>query len=421
MTIEELRKKIREIRDQLKALYEKNDRTADDDKKMIDLVAEFDLLTPQLEALSATEKTLLVMEQLSQSRGTVAGGVGQERLGQSEERTLSIGERFASSDELANHRKAGYGGKSEGFVVQSFRENLALVKIGTTGTVETHYVPGMQRGRDYALTLRQVIIGGTTTSNLISFLRELVFTNNAAEVGEATASDGASGLKPESAYTWERDDAPVKTIAHHIPITKNTLDDAPQVATIVNDRLLVGVDRRINSQIANGDGTGENLLGIIETPGVTVFDDTYFGSNPVVNVGTPVENFDRIAATIAGVENVGDGEATFVAVNPLDYQKLITIANADYEYLAGSPFGSISVRTVWGRPLAVDRAIPEGTFITGDGTAAAYWEREDATLFVDTINDQFIRNMKTLLAEARGALTVYRPAAMVIGEFTWDA
>jgi hypothetical protein len=44
---------------------------------------------------------------------------------------------------------------------------------------------------------------------------------------------------------------------------------------------------------------------------------------------------------------------------------------------------------------------------------AAIWDREDANILVDTINDQFVRNMLTILAELRAALTVFRPSAFV--------
>jgi hypothetical protein len=42
---------------------------------------------------------------------------------------------------------------------------------------------------------------------------------------------------------------------------------------------------------------------------------------------------------------------------------------------------------------------------------AAVWDRMQAQILVDTIDDQFVRNMLTLLAEERLALTVFRPAA----------
>jgi hypothetical protein len=39
------------------------------------------------------------------------------------------------------------------------------------------------------------------------------------------------------------------------------------------------------------------------------------------------------------------------------------------------------------------------------------FDREDATVRTGWINDQFVRNMQTLLAELRAALVVWRPTA----------
>ena len=60
----------------------------------------------------------------------------------------------------------------------------------------------------------------------------------------------------------------VRTIAHWVPATNRMLADAPQVRGYINTRLLGGLDQKLEDQIINGDGTGENLLGILATPGI---------------------------------------------------------------------------------------------------------------------------------------------------------
>ena len=42
--------------------------------------------------------------------------------------------------------------------------------------------------------------------------------------------------------------------------------------------------------------------------------------------------------------------------------------------------------------------------------------RAPEPIHIDTINDQFVRNMLTILAELRAALTVFRPAAFATVE-----
>lgn len=69
-----------------------------------------------------------------------------------------------------------------------------------------------------------------TTSNSLTCLKEKAFVNNAAEVAE-----GAQ--KPESKAEFEEVDAPVRTIAHFIRITKQLAEDAPALAAYINHRM----------------------------------------------------------------------------------------------------------------------------------------------------------------------------------------
>src|SRR4029079_5459693 len=106
--------------------------------------------------------------------------------------------------------------------------------------------------------------------------------------------------------------------------------------------------------------------------------------------------------------------------NPRDLEKFQTITNSMGQYMGGGPFNVGAVRSMWGYPIVPDRAIPEGHVVGGDGTMAAIFDREDANILIDTINDQFVRNMLTILAEMRAALAVFRPPAFVDIELvTW--
>ena len=101
-----------------------------------------------------------------------------------------------------------------------------------------------------------------TDSDMIEYVREDTFTNNAAMTAEATATTGTTGTKPESVLAFSSQTSPVRTLAHWIPVTNKTLSDAPQIRGIINSRLLLGLTLALETQILNGDGTGENFLGI---------------------------------------------------------------------------------------------------------------------------------------------------------------
>ena len=69
--------------------------------------------------------------------------------------------------------------------------------------------------------------------------------------------------------------------------------------------------------------------------------------------------------------------------------------------------------------LAEHPAITVGEFLVGAfRMGAQVWDRESASVQISTENkDNFTKNMVTILAEERLALTVYRPEAFVKGTF----
>ena len=77
------------------------------------------------------------------------------------------------------------------------------------------------------------------------------------------------------------------------------------------------------------------------------------------------------------------------------------------------------VPTLWGKPIVATQAMSEGDFLVGAfSQAAQIWDREDANVTISNSNeDDFIKNMVTILCEERVGLTVYRPDALVAGDF----
>jgi len=61
-----------------------------------------------------------------------------------------------------------------------------------------------------------------------------------------------------------------------------------------------------------------------------------------------------------------------------------------------------------------------GDYLVGSFAQAAHgWDREDVNVTVSTEDrDNFVKNMVTVLVENRVGLTVYRPEALVKGDFT---
>lgn len=253
------------------------------------------------------------------------------------------------------------------------------------------------------LTIRDLVTNGTTGSDSVEYVRVTGFTNAASPTPEATATSGASGLKPESALTFERVSAPVKTIAHWIPATRRALSDAGQVRTLIDNFLRYGLEEAVEEQIINGTGTSEDFEGLDKLADDDEVQDQAFTTDLLTTT--------RKARTL--VRTVGRARPTAYVMHPNDWEAfdLLTNDTAGNFYFGGPR--ELGQPRLWGLPVVESEAMDEGFAYVGDWRQAVIWDREEANITVGTIDDQLVRNMVTILAELRAAFGVFRPAAFV--------
>ncbi len=254
------------------------------------------------------------------------------------------------------------------------------------------------------LTVRDLLSPGDTESNAVSYLRETLFINNAAPVAENTT-------KPYSEITFEEVLSGVKTVAHLMKAAKQTLDDLPQLRSIINGRLLNGLKRVEDTQLLFGSGVGNNLHGIYTQ--ATAF------ANPSTKT-TPSNSLDIMRLAMLQV-TLAELSATGHVMHDIDWTDIELIKDANTNgYLFSNPFGTLEAR-LWGLPVAqTNQSGMLGNFLTGSfADAAQIFDREDANVVVSTENaDDFEKNMVSIRAEERLALAVYRPQAFVKGSLT---
>jgi HK97 family phage major capsid protein len=274
--------------------------------------------------------------------------------------------------------------------------------IGTTevaGNIQpTHLglvLPNQQR-----LTIRDLLAGGKMGGNTLEYVQEAGFTNNAAVVGEGES-------KPESAITFEDKDAKAVVIAHWLKVTTQMLSDAPALESYINNRLRHGLDIKLENQILKGDGTSGNMEGLLTQA-------TEYA--PPAGV-TGANMFDVLRYAMLQVV-LADDYANGHVLNPIDWAIMETTKDENGRYLIGNP-QSKAVPTLWGLPVVQTQAMDAGHFLTGAfNTAAQYFERWGAAVQIGLQNDDFTKNKRTILAETRGALAVYRPESLIYGAYT---
>ncbi|MGX1196382.1 phage major capsid protein [Parvibaculum sp. MBR-TMA-1.3b-4.2] len=260
--------------------------------------------------------------------------------------------------------------------------------------------PGIITPPERQMTVRDLLMPGTTATGVVEYVKESGFTNNAAPT-----SEGAQ--KPESTITFDAATSNAKTIAHWIQTSKQVMHDAPQLRSHIDGRMLYGLRYKEELQLLLGDGSSENILGII--PQATAYNDLVGISGP-----TKIDTLRLAMLQVRVAEYPADG----ILLNPIDWAEIELTKDSTGGYIFANPQG-MATPNMWGKPVVETNAMTSGDFLTGAfGMAAQIFDCEEASVELSTEDrDNFIKNMLTIRAEERLALAVYREEAFVEGSF----
>ncbi|TNE75498.1 MAG: phage major capsid protein, partial [Gammaproteobacteria bacterium] len=173
------------------------------------------------------------------------------------EQVESFGEMFSKSEQ---YKQLGEGRAN------TARLNIKTAIINATGQnqplVSADRRAGIIANPDRILTVRDLLPVGRTSSNLIEFAKENVFTNNAGPQVGGSPEAFENVTKPESAITFTLATAAVTTLAHFIPASKQVLSDSGMLNSYVDNRLLYGLKLKEETQLLLGAGANGELDGI---------------------------------------------------------------------------------------------------------------------------------------------------------------
>lgn len=295
----------------------------------------------------------------------------------------------------------------------SARISLKTAIVNATGAsqplVAADRLAGIVHAGERRFYMRDLIATGRTTSNTVEFAKENTFTNNAGPQVANSPQEFENVVKPESAFSFTLESAAVTTLAHWIPISKQVLADSPMLQSYINNRLLYGLKLKEDQQILLGTGANGNL------PGLYTNRTAYSTTSPL----TYTTRLDILRDAMSQIE-VADLVPDGIVLNPVDWRIIstTTVGSGDARYVVGDPQDAMKPM-LWGLPVVVTNTMAAGTFLVGAfAQAAQLWDREDASIEIGLNNDNFTRNMLTVLCEERVALTLYRATGLVGGSFT---
>ena len=252
-----------------------------------------------------------------------------------------------------------------------------------------------------------------TNANLIDFFRVIGFgtdrldlSSSASMVPDRNPGDTNFGLKPQSSLTFESAQAPVRTIAHYELAHRNVLQDEPQLQSTINNELLYGLRLTEDNQILNGTGTGDDLLGILNTPGIQSYSES---------AGPGTDNKADALRRAATRAILAYFDPTGIVVHPYDWEDIELAKGVDEHYTIAMNVTVGAEARLWRMNVVDSPAIAEGTGLVGAfGLGAQLYDRMQANIRVaEQHSDLFVRNAVAILAEQRLALACKRPESFV--------
>lgn len=237
--------------------------------------------------------------------------------------------------------------------------------------------------------IRDLISRGVTSARSLKFPQRKTWTNAAAPVAE-------TALKPQSDFTFEMVTTEVKKIAHYIKASDEILDDEPALKSYIDAQLIEGLLDVEDAQILKGDGIGQNQLGLYTV--AAAFNRAKTGDTLLDTLMRAQTQLRLANRTLSGY-----------IVNPQDWEEIMLLKGTDNKYVwLNATDGTVGPR-ILATPVRDTTKLAKGEWLAGDfKRGAQLFDRQQANITVANQNeDDFVKNMITILAEERLALVIY--------------
>jgi hypothetical protein len=246
-------------------------------------------------------------------------------------------------------------------------------------------------------------------SNAFTFYQQTVKTNNAAPVADLAT-------KPTSVFTVAEHNDRCRVIAHlSQPVPYRYLLDVPQLQDFLATSMYEGVMSALEAEIVSGSGSGEHMLGLLNTSGTTA-----------VAFNTDIPTTLRHAQT--QLQLLGE-RPNAIALHPADAETVdltrwgtsggLLTSGFDHPNTAG--YGSSD--NYFGPSDQIKRVIspsvPQGTGIVADWGQLKVFVRQDFVMMLNPWGDaEYSTNTYLLRGEGRYGIGLLRPQAFAVCDLT---
>jgi len=270
---------------------------------------------------------------------------------------------------------------------------ITLKTAGTMGlaTNVTGQVPQAEREQGIAriVTRNPFVLQLVNVGTIMSNVWEWVEQKN-RDGGAAMTAEGAA--KSQADFDLVVASANVKKVTAYIKVTKEMLDDVELMRSEIDQELTELINLKIDDQLLNGTGLTVNLTGINTNA------TAWAAGSFALAIPTPTK-WDVLRTAINQVR-VNLFEPNYILMHPTDVTGMELSKDSTGQYIM-PPFAALDGTVVSGIRVVANTGIALDSFLVGDFSKAGVRFKEGLTINVGYENDDFTKNLVTILAEAR--------------------
>lgn len=221
------------------------------------------------------------------------------------------------------------------------------------------------------------------------------YTERYLEEGKALmTAEGA--MKPLRDFKLRQKEEKAKKVAVVEKASKEWLDDIDFIQDFMRSDMRKSVEDTMKYQALLGDGTGENLKGLM------FWGQPFTNSN---NIKVKFANIYDLFRLVASQIRVVGAIPTHIVLNPADTVVLDLQKAENGQYLI-PPFTTNEGMIIRGMRVIEDANMPVGEYLAFDRNRCEVRIREDINIQVGYENDDFTKNLVTFICESRAYLIV---------------
>lgn len=383
---------------ELKQTIEEKTNAAIEAKKANDL-KKFEDLQNEVKRLEGIEAIL--RKQGEELELMKKNGTPQQAIDFKTQLHNALKEKHAEIKELFSTQKSGF----VSFEVKA-AGTITLSNVTGREMLAAQLEPGYTDIATRRPFLLQLVNRRSTTSKTVHLVDKRNRDGSAAPTSEGST-------KPLIDFDLVEVKVDMKKIPAAIKVSNEMLDDIAFMRSIINEELLTELNLTLDEQLLSGDDTGANLQGILDKA-------TAFSAGSLAATVDNANNFDVIRAAVAQIVNA-NFVPNFVCVNPYDAAAMDLTKGTDGHYIM-PPFSTVNGQIIAGVRVIENPGITAGDYLIGDFSKAAFYLREGISISVGWENDDFRKNLVTILGEMRGNLYISEnnTGAFVTGDFATD-